>query len=290
MSLGSGIYPASVTPFDEKGRVDLLSLARLFAWFEHTGCAGVVLAGTNGEGPALSAGEKRDLVRGARGFAGSLTLILGAATSSAEEAIWLSRRAEDAGAAAVLVMPPPFYRDLGPDELTTWFREILDGAAVPVIVYNFPKKSGSVVTAETVRRLADHPNLAGLKDSSGEEGNLSDFKEALSGRSLPMFVGDETLLIRALEAGWTGSISGAANVVAPWLVQVLREKGGPKADLLEPVLRQIRSSPQPATHKAWLHREGILASPLVRRPLVTAEFPTALRELVGEKLGDPFGI
>src|SRR4051812_1946026 len=106
MVLERGIYPAAVTPFDEKGRVDILCVARLLAWFESNGCKGAVLAGTNGEGPSLSPVEKRDLLRDAMPLRGTLDLILGIATSSSDEAIWLCKQAGAVGAKAILLMPP----------------------------------------------------------------------------------------------------------------------------------------------------------------------------------------
>ena len=84
-----GVYPAAVTPMDSKQGVDEASLAKLLAWFEAAGCQGVVLAGTNGEGPSLSATEKRELIACAAGMRGKLELILGIATPSIEEAVWL---------------------------------------------------------------------------------------------------------------------------------------------------------------------------------------------------------
>src|SRR5436305_4424299 len=111
MVLERGIYPAAVTPFDEKGRVDILCVARLLAWFEAAGCKGAVLAGTNGEGPSLSATEKRDLIREAIPLRGKLDIILGIATSSLEEAVWSCNQAQNAGAVAALVMPPSYFRE-----------------------------------------------------------------------------------------------------------------------------------------------------------------------------------
>src|SRR5438270_11988307 len=112
--LKSGVYPAAVTPFDAKGRVDMVSVAKLLAWFEAGGCAGAVLAGTNGEGPSLSPVEKRDLLRDAKRSIpsppapsppegrGGLDLILGIATSSSDEALWLCKQATALGATAAL--------------------------------------------------------------------------------------------------------------------------------------------------------------------------------------------
>lgn len=294
MMLEAGIYPAAVTPFDESGKLDVSSFARLLAWFEAAGCKGVVLCGTNGEGPALSAGEKRDLVRASAQAKGKLDVIVGAATSSLEEAVWLSRRAEEAGAKAMLVMPPFFYPNLDEDVLVSWFLELMDKSSLPIIIYNFPKRAGSVITAEVVKRVANHERFAGLKDSSSESRNLHDFRSALEGADKGLFIGDETLLYDSLQAGWTGSISGAANILASWLSTAFSEygteSGAVKFEVLMPILQEIRKASQPATHKAFLVREGIIRSATVRLPLRLAPFPDELIQNIRKRLGNPFAV
>src|SRR5690349_13881865 len=131
-----GLYPASVTPFDSEGQIDLPSLAKLLAYFEASGCRGVVLAGTNGEGPSLSAVEKRDLIREAMPTRGRLDVILGVATPSLEEAVWLNNQAAKAGAIASLVMPPGYFREASEEGVEGWFMQVLDRSKLPIIVYN----------------------------------------------------------------------------------------------------------------------------------------------------------
>lgn len=271
-ALPHGVYSAAVTPFDGKGRIDFLSSAKLMASFEAAGCQGVVLAGTNGEGPSLSAVEKRDLVRD---ISTPLRKILGISTPSLDEAAWLTKRAHEFGAAAVLVMPPSYFRNVSESGIVDWFLALLDATPVPVLVYNFPKMTGIPLTGDIVNRLADHPNLQGLKDSSGEVSNLALYREILPNHCL--FVGDETLLWDALEAGWTGTISGAANLVANWLVRITedyhcgdRESARAKFDLILPALGSIRRGPQPALNKGVLQRWGIIDSERLRLPLETA--------------------
>ena len=116
----SGVYPASVTPFDARGAIDLPALARLFAWFKAGKCQGVVLAGTNGEGPSLSAVEKRDMLKAAVAFADGLEVVLGVATPSLDEAIWLCKQAGAAQAEGVLLMPPGYFRDVSDDGVARW--------------------------------------------------------------------------------------------------------------------------------------------------------------------------
>lgn len=271
MSLAPGVYPASVTPFDDRGRIDLPAVARLLAYFRSEGCQGVVLAGTNGEGPSLSAVEKRDLVKAAVPLAADLAVILGIATPSLEEAVWLSRQAADAGAAAVLLMPPGFFRDASEAGIEAWFRTVMDRSPLPVLVYNFPQRAGVRLEAELIARLADHPQFLGLKDSSGEAANLASYAGAAKGKS--MFVGDETLLADAMAAGWSGTISGAANCLSRWFAAALRdwpedrESAMAKLELVRPALSALRALPQPMAHKVILRDRGVLPNARVRLPL-----------------------
>lgn len=278
-----GVYAAAVTPFDPNGHPDLVSLARLFAWLEAAGCQGVVVAGTNGEGPSLSAPTKRDLLKAAMRCRGRLNVLLGIATPSLDEAVWLAKCAHDLGADALLVMPPFYFRAAGADGVLDWFERFTAACQAPVLVYNFPKMTGIAFTEEMLARLAQMPNVVGAKDSSGEATNLPMFQRAMPEHSL--FVGDETLLTQALEHGWSGTISGVANVLARWLAQIVgewfaaeagqdaakRESALAKFEWLRPLIQDLRACPQPATHKAMLAELGVLASAAVLPPLVAAD-------------------
>lgn len=259
----------------EDGRVDLPSCARLLAHFEASGCKGAVLAGTNGEGPSLSAVEKRDLLRAMSPVRGQLELILGVATGSLDEAIWLCRQAYRDGAAAALVMPPSYFREAAAEGIARWFEELMAASDLPIVVYNFPQRTGVKLAPELVRRLASHDRFLGLKDSSGEIDNLTAFRSAVDERHV-LYVGNETLLMLAVGAGWTGTISGASNSVGEWLVRVLEElEGDPesaraKFSLVLPVIELLRELPQPAVHKAVLQYKGVIESSAVKLPLLAA--------------------
>lgn len=289
--LEPGVYPAAVTPMDASGEIDEPSVARLLAYFEAAGCKGVVLAGTNGEGPSLSAYEKRDLLRLANTCKGSLELVLGIATPSLDEARWSCEQAAKNGAVAVLVMPPSYFRTATEAGIMEWFVALADRSPVPVLAYNFPKMTGFTMSQAFVAELAQHPNIAGFKDSSGEPANLADYASALVRTSEPpnprtkrLFVGDETLLLDALAKGWTGTISGGANCIPQWLSQIVATRDKTKFQIALPVIKAIRSQPQPATNKAVLHALGVIATPHPRLPLKAAD-PTPVLEAMQHHLG-----
>lgn len=283
-----GVLPACVTPFSDDGSVDEVSLARLLAYFEACGCSGAVVAGTNGEGPSLSAVEKRDLVRVAVKVAPELRIVLGIATPSLTEATWLAQQAGKAGAAGVLVMAPGYFRTASDKGVIAWFLEVAEASSVPVIAYNFPKFTGFTFSSDVVRALAKHPNIQGFKDSSGDRENLSMFRFMAPEASL--LVGDETLLLEALKAGWQGTISGAGNLIPQWLVQVVNdfelEKSGTetKFETALPVIEAIRYGIQPAVNKAVLTQWGILDRGDVRLPLLP-EHGEELAETIDRRLG-----
>lgn len=252
--------------------------------FEQAGCVGIVLAGTNGEGPSLSGSEKLGLLRVAKSMS-ALDFILGVASASASEAAELCHGAKEEGAVAALVMPPSYFREAREEGLEAWFRLVLDASPLPLLLYNLPQRTGIALSPSLLSRLSGHPNCAGAKDSSGELANLEAFRAAMPGKAL--FVGDETLLYPALESGWSGTISGAANLVADRLVQVVREFALDRAaarssfEALRDTLKSIRSHPQPATHKSALHAAGLLTSPMVLPPLLPIEPDPNLVGLVG---------
>lgn len=277
----NGVFPASVTPFDEHGQIDYASLARLLAWFKQSGCAGVVVGGSNGEGPLLSAVEKRDLAREAVKLGDGLPVMAGLATSSLEEAVWLGDQAAKAGCAAGLVMPPTFGSQ-NLEGVTQWFEALASRTKLPVIVYHHPVMTRVELSLPILHRLLDHPNIIGLKTSSGRHEELPWRTQLPDGKSY--LVGDETLLYDALAQGWTGTISGAANVLAHWLVRLYQKREQGVDVLLQPLLKAIRSAPQPATHKAVLCMEGTLRHPTPRLPLLPAD-GQAIRGLIKETLG-----
>jgi len=270
MSLNPGIYPALVTPFDPKGRLDFPSVARLMARSEAHGCAGVVLAGTTGEGPSLSAVEKRDLIRESVSLRGGLSVVLGLATNSLDEAVWLCKRAAEFECSAVLAMPPTFFREAEHEASIQWMLALMDASPVPVLAYNFPKYSGVAFTPEDLSRFAEKTMFAGVKDSSGDPNNLLPYRAAVATHHL-LFTGNEMLLPEARQEGWNGSISGNANSLADWIVHLWSdplEAAETKREVLRPVAELIRQEPLGPTHKAILTELGVISSAAPRLPQV----------------------
>ena len=179
-------------------------------------------------------------------------------------------------------MAPGYFRNASEAGVLGWFRAVAESSPVPVIAYNFPKFTGFTFTESVVAELAKMPNVAGFKDSSGEPSNLEMFRRAAPGKSL--LVGDETLLWDALSAGWSGSISGVANLVPGWLSRVVAEKNESVFQTVLPVVEAIRKGPQPAMNKAVLGEWEIISSKAVRLPLEEAD-GAELAGLIEERVG-----
>ncbi len=210
------------------------------------GADGFVLFGSTGEGPLLDEDEKRALVGFARDVAPELLLVAGTGAESTRQAIRLAAACADAGADYVIVQPPSYYGEtLPPEALRDHFQAIADASPVPVILYNIPKYTHVALEAGLVRELARHENVAGIKDSSGDQKRLAEFTEACSG-ACAVFVGSGTLLFAALEMGAVGGILGVGLLATDVCARILqlhaadkKPEAGRLQERIAPVHREV---------------------------------------------------
>ena len=266
-SMRSGSYVALVTPFTPLGGIDLPAVARLLAHHEASSSTGVVLAGTNGEGVSLSGPEKRELVEFAVQHAGGLDVVCGLATCSITEAVWLSRRAQEAGAVASLAMPPFYFRSASEEGIEIWYRLLLEGSALPCILYNFPANVGFALSPGLVSRLFETEHVIGIKDSSGDPASLAGYLEAAGPFGKQVFVGDERLILDCLRGGGSGTVSGLANSYARLVARLANEGTEELQSVVNEAYAAIKKHPQPAVHKHVLACRGLPGGQL-RPPLV----------------------
>ena len=249
----------------------------MLAFHEAAGTTGVVLAGTNGEGVSLSGPEKRELVEFAIQHAGGLDVVCGLATCSLTEAVWLSRRAYEAGAIASLAMPPFYFKGATEQGIEAWFRALLEGSALPCILYNFPQNIGFALSSNLASRLFETEHVVGIKDSSGDKSSLGTYLEAAKPFGKQVFVGDERLILDCLRGGGSGTVSGLANSY-PRLVSRLANEGTEELQhVADEAYAAIKKHPQPAVHKHVLACRGLPGGSL-RAPLV--ELDDALKREV----------
>jgi 4-hydroxy-2-oxoglutarate aldolase len=213
----NGTFLPVTTPFDPvTGDVDLVAhRANLRAWFAHP-VRGVLIAGSTGESVLLDEGERASLVESARDVAPADRLVIaGTGAESTRYTIRLTRQAAEAGADAVLVQPPAFFKGaMTPEVLRRHYGAVADASPVPVVVYQVPLRLSTVdFTTGLVAELSHHPNIVGIKDSRGSLELVGELvTQCVEG--FQVLVGNGAILYGALETGAVGGIV-AVGLMAP---------------------------------------------------------------------------
>ena len=209
--LFDGILPPLTTPFDSTGEVDLDTLSRNLATYNQAGLAGYVAFGSNGEAAHLDSAERRAVLeRLRRDAAPGHLLVAGVNALSTREAVRATAEAAEAGADAVLMITPYFYKGaMGPASLEVFFTTVADTSELPVLLYNVPKNTGVHLLPETIATLAPHPNIVGVKDSSGDLGSLAEILRQVP-EDFQVLVGNAGILASALAMGARGAILAMA--------------------------------------------------------------------------------
>jgi len=212
-----GIIPAMVTPFDEDESLNLAALRRLVNHLIDGGVHGLFPTGSQGEFYALTAEERQrvwDVV--VEEAHGRVPVYAGTGAISTQEVIALNRLAESAGVSAVSVITPYFVSPTQ-DELYRHYATIADATTLPVILYNNPGRTGGLtLSADLVGRLSAHPNIVGIKDSSGDLSLTMAYLERVEA-GFTVLLGRDTLIYAGLLHGAHGAITATANA-APGLV------------------------------------------------------------------------
>jgi 4-hydroxy-2-oxoglutarate aldolase len=165
-----GILPPITTPFYPDGQVYYKKLEHNVERFSRTPVAGIVVLGSTGEALMLSDQERRDVLKVARQAAApNKVLIAGTGVESAIETLRLTEYAAELGYDVAMVRTPHYYKkQMLPANMLAFYRTVADRSPLPVIIYNFPQATGYDIPAEVVIELAEHPNLIGIKESSGD--------------------------------------------------------------------------------------------------------------------------
>src|ERR1700730_5611275 len=215
-----GSFTALVTPFGN-GSVDEQAFRALVDWQIAEGTDGLVPVGTTGESPTLSHDEHRHVVEWCvEQVKGRVPVIAGAGSNSTKEAIELARHAEECGATAVLVVTP-YYNKPTQEGLYRHFKAINDAIGIPIIIYNIPPRSVIDMSVETMKRLFELNNIAGVKDATANVVRVSRQRHAMGGDFIQLS-GEDMTALAAMAAGGHGCISVTANV-APGLCAELME-------------------------------------------------------------------
>jgi len=212
----TGSIPAIVTPMHEDGSLDLSRLKSLIDWHVEAGTDGVVVVGTTGESPTVSYPEHCELIRTAvLQAAGRIPVIAGTGANSTAEAIELAAFAKQAGAAAHLSVVP-YYNKPTQEGLYRHFQAIAAAVELPMILYNVPGRTVADLSNDTTLRLAQLPNIVGIKDATGNIERGSDLLKRVP-KGFAVYSGDDATALALILLGGQGTISVTANV-APRLM------------------------------------------------------------------------
>src|SRR5580693_4472920 len=165
-----GIFPPITTPFYPDGNVYFKKIESNVERYSRTPCAGIVALGSTGEAILLSDQERRDVLKSAREAAApNKVLIAGTGNESVIETLRLTEYAAELGYDVAMVRTPHYYKkQMTAASILAFYRTVADRSPLPVIIYNFPQATGYDIPAELVIELAEHPNLIGIKESSGD--------------------------------------------------------------------------------------------------------------------------
>jgi 4-hydroxy-tetrahydrodipicolinate synthase len=273
-----GSYTALVTPF-KNGALDEAAFRELVSWQIEEGTNGLVPVGTTGESPTLSHDEHKRVVAWCVDEArGRVPVIAGAGSNSTAEAVGLAQHAEQAGATAVLVVTP-YYNKPTQEGLYQHFKAINDAIGIPIMIYNIPSRSVIDMSVDTMKRLFELKNIAGVKDATANMARVS-LQRAALGEGFNQLSGEDATALGFNAHGGHGCISVTSNV-APRLCADF-QSACQRGDFAEALRLQdklmplhtnlfLETNPSPAKYALSLLGK---VSAEVRLPMVAVSEPT----------------
>lgn len=269
-----GSITAIVTPFQD-GKFDEESFRALVDWQIASGTHGLVPVGTTGESPTLSHQEHRQVVVACISETkGRVPVIAGAGSNNTQEAIELAEFAEKAGADGLLVVTP-YYNKPSQEGLYHHFKAVNDAVGIPIIIYNIPPRSVVDMSVETMQRLFELENIAGVKDATGNLARTALQRQVL-GDDFIQLSGEDMTALAVMSYGGCGCISVTSNVAPRQCSEMQQaalagdfESALKWHDLLSPLHTALFTDPNPAGPKYALSVLGKIANE-VRLPMLRA--------------------
>lgn len=254
------LLTAVITPFTPEGSVDYEAFWRLLRHLAGTESDGVVVSGTTGESPTLSADEKAALFATAVDAVGSrMHVVAGTGTYNTAESIELTERAAEVGCDGVMAVTP-YYSKPPQEGLYRHFAAIAEATDLPVLLYNIPGRTARLIEVETLVRLAHHPKIVAVKDAVDEIDFTRRSLDALPG-DFAVYAGSDAMTLDIVMAGGAGVVSVASHLVGPQIKRMIRAaKSGDEGlarkihDALTPLFTALFVEPNPMPVKAAMNR------------------------------------
>lgn len=271
----TGIFPPLPTAFDANENLVLDKIQDNIKRLSQFDLSGFLILGSNGEMVMLSENEKKRVFDTARkAIPNGKLMLAGTGMQSTAETIRLSKVAAEAGADAVLVLNPSYYKGLMTKEaLVNHYRAVADSVTIPVIVYNMPACSGLDLSAEVIAEVSNHPNIIGLKDSSGDIGKMSEVLINVE-PDFQVLTGTASVLLPALTLGAVGGILALANIAPQQCLDILAnhrdgdiEKARQIQNKMIPVINAVTRDGGIPALKAAMDYLGLYGGP-ARRPIL----------------------
>jgi len=281
-----GVYVPLITPFASDGSVALDALEGLAHTYLDAGVAGLVPLGTTGETPLLDHDEQGAVVDACARVCRErhAPMIVGVGTNNTRSTIAATEALAALPEATAALCVVPYYLRPGQAGIVAHFEAIAAASPVPIVLYNIPGRTGRLLEPDGLLRLANTPNIIGVKQAVGaiEDGSLRLLAEAPPG--FAVLGGDDHLMFPLVLLGGSGAISAAAHVCTRRFVEMTEcglagkvDEGRAHHDALLGVSRACFAEPNPAVFKGVLHAQGRIPTPDVRLPLTNAS-PAAVQQ------------
>lgn len=235
-----GIFPPLTTPFDKAENLRPDKLRSNIQKLSKHALSGFLVLGSNGELVMLDPKEKLEAIYAAReAIEPGKLMLAGTGCESTRDTIQLTREAGKAGADAVLVLNPSYYKgQMDQEALVSHYAAVAEASTVPVIIYNMPSNSGLDMSAENILAIAAHPNIIGLKDSGG---NLEKMNEVIQSAKpgFQVLAGSAGFLLPALKLGAVGGIAALANIAPAQCIEIYQLFGEGKMEEAEALQKKI---------------------------------------------------
>lgn len=207
-----GSIVALITPFDEAGNVNYRKLRELLNMHIEHGTDAVLILGTTGETPALSEEEQDEIVRvSVEEAGGRIPIIVNSGTNNTEKSVAKSIKYQEMGADGLLVITP-YYNKPNQSGMIEHFYKIADSVSIPIYIYNVPSRTGICIDVGIVAELSKHPNIAGIKEASGDMSYVAKLSTLIHD-DFNIYSGNDDITIALMSMGAAGAVSVWANLM-----------------------------------------------------------------------------